>query len=194
MKSHKLLITISICAICLCLLAICFTAVSNTTPTIAKALLFQKVTFYTDAQLPEIADLDGTADELFPLYPPSHIRRIKNDVNKDNTTDVFGVFYLGETKALKLIIDNLGNRIWQCSYNTIESKKTFDSLSLGQTLTDVKNLDPNGNYLYLPTGLDLPTGRIYPATVSEHYTRDGFVIFIIYDENDIIISIDIERM
>ena len=188
MKSHKLLITISICAICLCLLAICFTAVSNTTPTIAKALLFQKVTFYTDAQLPEIADLDGTADELFPLYPPSHIRRIKNDVNKDNTTDVFGVFYLGETKALKLIIDNLGNRIWQCSYNTIESKKTFDSLSLGQTLTDVKNLDPNGDYPFQYMGrTDIPM-------FSNHYTRDGFIIQIIYDDNYIITSIYIGRM
>ena len=188
MCRKKLLIAISICAIGLCVLAFCFIKMNNTTPGITKALLFQKVTFYTDAQLLEIADFVGTADELTSLYPPSHIRTMNNIVDNGNTIDGFAIIYLGETQALELIIDNLGNRLWQFSYNTIESKKTFDSLSLGQTLTDVQNLDPNGEYLFLYTGRsDFPM-------VSKHYTRDGFIIRITYDDNDIITSIDIERM
>jgi len=188
MRMYKRLIVICICAICLCLLVVCFTLVNNTTPTIAKALLFQKGTFYTDAQLSEIADFVDSTDELISLYPPSHIRTMKNIVNKGNKIDGFRIIYLGETQALELIIDSLGNRIWQFHYNMIESKKTFDSLSLGQTLADVQNLDPNGKYLFLHTGRsDLPM-------VSQHYTRDGFIINVTYDNNYIITRIYIEKM
>ncbi len=71
-------------------------------------------------------------------------------------------------------------------YRDRNSKSDFNLLSIGQQLADVKMLDPKGDYIFLYTGrADIPR-------VSTHYTSDGYLITITYDDNNIISKIDFE--
>lgn len=147
-------------------------------------------TRYTDAELSEISEFSGTKEDILSQYPTDYIQTIPIE-NIDNASDVqdsYQVIYRGETKILLYLFDASGNKISSQFYNTQLAKKSFDSLSQGQTLSDVQIIDPNGEYLFLYTGRnDLPR-------VSSHYTTDGFIIIISYDNNNIITSIYVDTM
>ena len=62
----------------------------------------------------------------------------------------------------------------------------FESLNSTKTLDDVKKIDPNGEFLFLYTGRnDVPK-------ISTHYTKDGYIILIEYEDNNQIVDITYE--
>lgn len=65
-------------------------------------------------------------------------------------------------------------------------KAAFDVLSVGQSLQDVKAVDPDTNYIMLNTDRDGIPRK------TKHYTCDGYMIEIIYDDNDLINNIKIK--
>ena len=65
-------------------------------------------------------------------------------------------------------------------------KSDFDKLVKGQSLDEVRAIDPNGEYLFLYTG------RNDAPKVSSHYTKDGYLITIEYDVSNVITSINEE--
>ncbi len=67
-------------------------------------------------------------------------------------------------------------------------KSDFDNLKTGQSLDDVREIDPDGEYLFLETG------RNDTPKVSSHYTKDGYFITVEYDDANVIISINEERI
>lgn len=160
--------------------------ISTETGTISSELLF-----YSDEQLTEIADFAGTESELLARYPTTYIRTLPIKYSESGVVnDQYAVrlIYRAETKALSMVFDTSGNKLFTRVYDTSLSKQAFDSLSLGHTLADVRAIDPRGEYLFLYTGRnDFPR-------VSSHYTTDGFIVSITYDKSNVIEKIDIAPM
>ncbi|MBQ8393471.1 MAG: hypothetical protein IJX51_06845 [Clostridia bacterium] len=140
-----------------------------------KSLLDLATTIYDESQLSKIVKFNGSIDELNDQYPIECLR-------KDN--DTYRVAYLGDGSIVVLLFDNYGNRLFGHIYNTQLLKSDFEGLIKGQSLEEVRRIDPNGEYLFLYTG------RNDTPKVSSHYTKDGYLITIEYDISNIIISIN----
>ena len=141
-------------------------------PNIALPDLASKV--YSDSQLLEIANFDGSLNELNDKFPVECLRLDQK---------IYRASYLGENKIVVVFFDNSGNKLRGNIYNTNKSKSDFGELKISSSLKDVKFIDPDGEYLFLYTGRnDIPR-------VSSHYTKDGYLITVEYDFNDNIANI-----
>ena len=140
-----------------------------------KSLLDLATSIYDESQLSKIVEFNGSIDELNDQYPIECLR-------KDN--DTYRVAFLGDESIVVLLFDNYGNRLFGNIYNTHLLKSDFEGLIKGQSLEEVRRIDPNGEYLFLYTG------RNDTPKVSSHYTKDGYLITIKYDISNIIININ----
>lgn len=132
---------------------------------------------YDEQQLSELANFNGSMNELSTKCPIECLR--KND-------GIYRASYLGEESIAVLIFDDSGSKVLGKVYNIQLLKSEFDALKKGQSLDDVRSIDPNGEYLFLYTGRnDIPK-------TSSHYTKDGYLITIEYDTSNFITSINIE--
>ena len=84
------------------------------------------------------------------------------------------------------MFDNSGSKVMGSIHDAIILKSDFNCLEKGQSLNDVRAVDPNGEYLFLYTG------RSDTPKVSTHYTKDGWLITIEYDDSNRIINIETE--
>ena len=162
------------------------TTVADETEVTTQATGSDEITTYSDEQLSVIAGLSVTKDKLMEQYPTTYIQTasiVQNDGSA--ATDAVQLSYRGETKVLRLVYDSAsGSKILSHFYNVACSKKEFDTLAIGQHLDDVQKIDHEGEYLFLYAGRnDVPKA-------STHYTTDGFVITITYDNNNLIEKID----
>lgn len=132
---------------------------------------------YNEAQLLEIVKYNGSMDELNAQYPIECLREREG---------VFRVAYLGENSVAVVLFDNSGNKILGGVHSTLKRKSDFSCLSKGQPLEDVRGIDPDGEYLFLYTG------RNDAPKESTHYTKDGYLITIEYDDSNTIIGIEEE--
>jgi len=132
---------------------------------------------YGNSELLEIEAFDGSMYELNSKYPIECMRGLEN---------TYRVSFLGNESVVILLFDNAGNRIMGNIYDTQNYKSDFLELEKGQLLNNVMEIDPNGEYLFLYTGRN-----DYPR-ISSHYTKDGYLITIEYDENNLIKNINEE--
>ena len=142
-----------------------------------KSLIDLASKIYDEAQLLELAKFNGSIDELNAQYPIECLR-------EDN--GMYRVSYLGDGSIAIFLFDGSGNRFFGSTYSTQLLKSDFDGLVKGQSLDEVRAIDPNGEYLFLYTG------RNDTPKVSSHYTKDGYLITIEYDVSNVIISINEE--
>lgn len=132
---------------------------------------------YSDSQLLEIAQFNGSIRELNTHYPIECVRESGN---------AYRVSYFGDSSIAVITFDDAGNRILGNVYSALRLKADFDVLVNGQSLNNVQKIDPNGEYPFLYTGRnDLPK-------ISTHYTRDGYLITIEYDDSNVISNIQEE--
>lgn len=129
---------------------------------------------YDESQLLEIVKHNGSMNELNAQYPIECLRE------KEGT---YRASYLGNGSIAVILFDNSGNRILGGIHSTLRLKSDFSCLAEGQSLENVREIDPNGEYLFLYTG------RSDTPKVSTHYTKDGYLIAIEYDNSNTIISI-----
>lgn len=128
---------------------------------------------YSDSELLEISKYKGTINKLNDKYPVECLRKIG---------EYHRVAYLGTNSILIIYFDDNGNIISRNIYNSVLKKSDFDILKIGMSLEEVKKIDPNGDYSFIYTGRnDLKT--------SLHYTKDGYILSIEYDENNTIVNI-----
>ena len=120
---------------------------------------------------------DGSLNELNTKYPIECLR-------EDN--GMYRVSYLGDGNLAIFLFDSSGNKLFGSIYSTQSLKSDFDRLVKGQSLDEVRAIDPNGEYLFLYTG------RNDAPKVSSHYTKDGYLITIEYDVSNVITSINEE--
>lgn len=129
---------------------------------------------YSNSQLFSIAQHEVTMDELNKQYPIECLRKIGN---------TYRAAYLGNDSVAVIYFDSSKNRIFGKVYSLYLTKADFNELVTGQLLEDVKKIDPQGEYLFLYTGSnDAPK-------ISTHYTKDGYLITVEYDESNTILSV-----
>lgn len=132
---------------------------------------------YDDWELQKVVEFEGNIDQLNDKYPIECIR--KNNPG-------YRVSYPGNDKVAVILYDNSGKKISGVIYNTERSKSDFGALIKGESLDEVLKTDPDGEYLFLYTGKnDTPKA-------SSHYTNDGYLISIEYDDFNTVISISEE--
>ena len=142
-----------------------------------KSLVDLASVVYDESQLSEIIASDCLINELNAKYPIECLRRCN---------DMFRVSYRGNACVAVLLFDNSGKMLNGSIYTVKLSKSDFDGLSKGKSLEDVRTADPDGVYSFLYTGRnDIPKA-------SAHYTKDGYLIKIEYDDSNTIISISAE--
>ena len=128
---------------------------------------------YSSTQLLEIIADNGSIEELNTRYPIECIRE---------NEDTYRVTYPGDDCVAVIIFDKNGNKLLSNIYNVQNMKADFDQIKEGESLDRVKEIDPNGNYLFLYTGRnDFPRK-------STHYTEDGYLITIEYDSSNIVLK------
>ena len=144
-----------------------------------KSLIDLSSVTYDEAQLLEIVQYNGSINELDAQYPIECLRW---------DDKVYRVSYLGDESVAVVLFDDLGNKLLGNIYSINRVKSDFEELEKGQTLADVRKVDPDGEYLFLFTGSN------ETPKVSSHYTKDGYLITIEYDNSNAIINITKELM
>lgn len=143
-----------------------------------KSLVELASVVYDDAQLHEIAEFEGTMRALDEKYP---IECLREDA------EMYRVSYLGRESVAVLMFDETYNKVFGAVYSAKKAKADFGSLTKGQSLDDVIAFDPDGDYIFLHTGRNEPR-------VSEHSTKDGYIVYIEYDESYNIMNISAELL
>lgn len=139
-----------------------------------KSLIDLSSITYDGSQLSQIARFNGSIADLNALYPIECLR---------NEDFFIRVSYLGSDSVVIMLFDKLGAKLSGKVYSTQRLSADFGNLTVGQSLEEVMELDPSGEYLFLYSGRnDVPK-------VSSHYTRDGFLFTVEYDESNSIIAI-----
>ena len=142
-----------------------------------KSLVDLASKIYDETELLELIKFKGSLNELNIKYP---IECLRED------SGIYRVSYLGDGSITIFLFDSSSNRLFGNTYRTYLLKSDFDKLIKGQSLDEVRALDPDGEYLFLYTG------RNDTPKVSSHYTKDGYLITIEYDITNIITNINKE--
>lgn len=140
-----------------------------------KSLVDLASKIYEETELLELMKFSGSLNELNNKYPIECLR-------EDN--GMYRVSYLGDESVVIFVFDGSGNRLLGSTYSTQLLKSDFDKLVKGQSVDEVRAIDPNGEYLFLYTG------RNDTPKVSSHYTKDGYLITIEYDVSNVITSMN----
>ena len=134
---------------------------------------------YDSEELKNILSFTGSVEELNKDYPIYCIRKISLG---------YRVTYLGENGDIAILtFDETGN---ECdsrrSYSPSKSKDAFSNIISGMHVTEVREFDPDGVYAFLYSGRNDITYQ------SFHYTNDGFLVVVLYNENYIVSGVNIE--
>lgn len=129
---------------------------------------------YSDSQLLTITQLNATMEKLNEQYPIECLRKVGN---------TYRASYLGSDSVAVILFDSRENKILGRVYSLYLTKADYNWLAIGQSLESVQKTDPHGEYLFLYTGSD------NAPKISTHYTKDGYLIAVEYDEGNTIISV-----
>ncbi|MCQ4021698.1 MULTISPECIES: hypothetical protein [unclassified Ruminococcus] len=144
----------------------------------------------------ELLDNVLTDDQIDPQYSANTayfrletyvlLRRLSFDDSVKNVDEF--MLNSGYTEIDVKMIHKLRKNESPLFFRDNRTSLDFQFFSVGQTLDDVKAFDPNGDYIYID--------NLFPDVPkhSRHYTSDGFVVKIIFDDNDVIASIQVEDL
>lgn len=131
-------------------------------------------------QIQELVDYDGTNAEFLEKYPVECKRK---------TAFGYRAMYLGDGEAAMAVINenNLDTR--EC-YSMLLSgtRELFETLKVGDPLSAVQALDKNGNYSFESAKWDIV------ENFSWHATTDKYLVFIRYNTDLTIASIQVELL
>ena len=126
-------------------------------------------TIYSNTQLEEMDDLDLPLEEMHKKYP---IQCLRENSNK------YRVSYRSESDILVISFDLVDGRK-RFSLKWPFSKRTSSELlelEVGAYVYDIMEFDENGDYYFLSAG-DSKT------KISTHYTLDGYLIELTFDDD-----------
>lgn len=134
---------------------------------------------YSDAELTNIYSFKGSLEELDQKYPVECLRE---------TEETKRAIYLGNHSIVFVYFDLNGNQSSVSKMHELRhTSDAFKKIHIGDTLTDVMEFDPNGEYLFLYTGVQLPHA-------SSHFTTDGYLVVISYDSSNTVTSVNISMI
>lgn len=111
---------------------------------------------------------------LHEAYPIQCIKRIPTG---------FKIMYVSDDEILILFFDQAGNKIFAEINHFATREITLQEIKNGQNVTEIQEIDPNGNFIFLYASTnDAPRE-------STHYTSNGYMYVVSYDENYNVISV-----
>jgi len=131
---------------------------------------------YLDVELDSIANFEGTVEDLNRIYPVECFREFM---------DGYRIVYCGVSKICYLTFDINGVKVFGRVYDCSKTKDDFNDIFLGQSIDSVIATDPKGDYIFLYTGSE-------GSRISTHFTIDGYMIKIHYDDSLLVEKIDCE--
>ncbi|MBR3991192.1 MAG: hypothetical protein IKI91_03565 [Clostridia bacterium] len=133
-----------------------------------KTVIDLSTRVYDEGQLHKIMNFKGPIEKLDEEYPIECIRALQ-----DGT---YRVSYLGEESVVSVWFDEYGDTTYSKSFSDKLSKSDLTGLSQGMSFDEVRELDPDGDYPFVYS-------NVYVfQNVSHHYTKDGYLITITYDD------------
>ena len=124
---------------------------------------------YSTTELNELISFSGKMEDLTKKYQVECIREERNG---------YRVVFCGKEQVAILYFSSSKCSIGGHIFSTKHALLEYEELQ-GKTLSDVRNLDPDGSYPFLYSGKnDLPL-------ISFHCTNDGYYVSITY-ENDMV--------
>lgn len=133
---------------------------------------------YSDSELEKINLLKLSYLELDNLYPIECVRYINNIE--------YSVTYKSENKYLIIKFNKNGEKKYSNIYISSYEKSDFSFINIGESFFNIKEFDDNGYYYFWNSG---NTETEYK---SWHYTTDGYIIILTYDEHLDVIGIEEE--
>ena len=128
---------------------------------------------YSNSQLEEMDRLDLTLEEMHAKYPIQCLREKSNR---------YRAAYRSESDVLVIYFDLDGKETFSQKWAFAKTKSDFLKFEVGQSLDVVIAFDENADYYFLHT-------TSAEKNISIHYTLDGYVFQINYDDDYIIESI-----
>ena len=117
---------------------------------------------------------EGTIEELNEEYPIKCVRKYEGN---EYYGTYYRISYLGEKSIGQAVYRIDTEEIYARRYKFSCPKRNFKKFKVGTHLDEVMETDPDGCYLFLYTGMtDAPK-------TSQHYTKDGYLITIDYDDD-----------
>lgn len=123
---------------------------------------------YSSDEIQNIMNMNITLSELNKKYPVECLKLHNN---------AYYAYYRSNENLLILAYDKEGIKTnYRLCFPEVSSNELI-SISSGTSLTEVQSIDPKAHYTFLYAGdINFPK-------VSTHYTTDGYMIQITYDEN-----------
>lgn len=129
---------------------------------------FKDIKEYSEENLDIINSLDVDINELNKQYPIERIRQNENN---------FQVIYRSSQSVLILNYSLNGKKNYSNKYTTTKLKDDFNKITIGNTIDFVQKFDKDGSFPFMYIGRnDLPL-------ISYHYTMDGYLIELTYDDD-----------
>lgn len=136
---------------------------------------------YTNEQLEAIIAYEGTKTDFLELYPTPYMAEY---------ADFSQLVYYSDTSVADIHFGRDGERkkYWFELANISVPKNNFSVIKIGDSLFDVIEIDPKGDYNV--TSL-YGSGS---AQLSKHFTSDRYMIWIYYDQSNLINKVYIESL
>ena len=132
-------------------------------------------TVYSDNELDQICNFKGNLAQYSRTYLIECIR--EEDAGKR-------AVYRGDSGFAIIYFNQDGEKLLGEVVHSSLFLQNFTQFKEGDSLESVRNLDPDGKYTFLETGKnDTPKTSI-------HYTKDGFLILIHYNQENKIVKIE----
>lgn len=129
---------------------------------------------YSNTELSEIISFKGNIKDFCKIHTIDCVRSV--DLG-------YRISFVGNQSIGIIIFNKNGDRIFSGIYELMPKNSSYETLKLSKTLGEVQKADPNGVYSFLYTGRnDIPK-------TSEHYSSDGYLTSIEYDNENNVVSI-----
>ena len=125
---------------------------------------------YSQDEIEKIRKFDGTIEELNKEYPIKCVRKYDSD-------NCYRISYLGENNIVQVWYLANEEKVYPILYKFSCPKKKLEELKLGASVEEVQETDPDGDYAFLYVSSD------EAPLISQHYTKDGYLITIDYDDD-----------
>lgn len=132
---------------------------------------------YTDDEIDEIHSFAGNYDDLISRYPKGLFIKTERKA-----------CYYGKNKALIVSFDDSMNKVINAEWQLSLTRSEFEKIQVGESYSEVMKMDPGGNYMAFYMGLQLPIKESY------HFTKDGYICTISYDDNGSVTTMDFTSM
>ena len=159
-------------------------------------VLYSLYNFTTDTNFPRLYTTNNITKMGVKTYDNETLEQIaayEDSYQKLNATfpggttkiagDSYRVSYLGEGSVAVLVFDSMGTRISGHVFATTCTRADLSGIAVGDSVEQVQEVHPDGLYMY--------TDSLQQFASSAHYTGDGFLVTIKY-ENDLITEITTE--